>query len=146
MRVSVRTITLWRTEVLDRPGALAEVLDALTAAGADLRVVAAWRPSGRRARAVIEVGPITGRALSEAAEGVGLTPSGSPTLLVSGANRRGLAHRVAAALADAGINLRFVTSMVVRGGYGAVFGFDSDDDAARAVPLIRRHVARGLPA
>jgi hypothetical protein len=89
-------------------------------------------------QAVIEVFPVKGKKLTEAAEGAGLSPSTIPALLVTGANRAGLAHRVAHALAAAGINLRFLVAQALGRSYAAVLGFESEADATRAVPLIRK--------
>ena len=43
MAVRVRTITLWRREVENKPGALARTLEPLARAGADLEVLMAYR-------------------------------------------------------------------------------------------------------
>jgi ACT domain-containing protein len=39
MAVSVKKVTLWRTEVENKPGTLAKILAPLAEAGADLQVV-----------------------------------------------------------------------------------------------------------
>jgi hypothetical protein len=137
MAVMVQRVTLWRQEVANRPGALAEVLEPLSATGADLHVVMGYRERGK-AEAVVEVYPVVGRKLSEAAEGVGLHPSSIPTVLVRGDNRPALGHRVARALADGGLNVAFLVAQVVGRKYSAVFGFESASDADRAVKLIRK--------
>jgi hypothetical protein len=138
MALSVKKITLWRGVVENRPGALAEVLEPVAAAKADLQVVMGYREPGQPGKAAIELYPVSGRRLSQAVEGAGLTPAAIPALLVSGANRAGVAHRVARALADAGINLAFLVAQVVGRSYSAVFGFESEADAAKAAGLIRK--------
>jgi hypothetical protein len=144
MAVTIRRITIWRCEVEDRPGALAGVLEPLTAARADLDVVMGYRIPGQHQRAVLEVWPVSGRRLSEAAEAVGLKPSATPTLLALGDDRPGLGHTLARALADAGINVVFLVAQVVGRRYSAVFGFESDADADRAAAILRKAVrARG---
>jgi len=138
MAVTVRKITVWRTEVDNRAGALAELLAALTAARGSLDVVMGYRVPGQHERAVIEVWPVSGKKLSQAAESVGLRPSETPTLLVLGDDRAGLGHAMARALADAGINLVFLVAQVVGRRYSAVFGFESAADADRAVVLLKK--------
>jgi hypothetical protein len=138
MAVTVRKITVWRTEVDNRAGALAERLGALTAARGSLDVVMGYRVPGQHERAVIEVWPVSGKKLSQAAEGVGLRPSETKTLLVLGDDRPGLGHAMARALADAGINLVFLVAQVVGRRYSAVFGFESAVDADRAVGLLKK--------
>jgi hypothetical protein len=57
---------------------------------------------------------------------------------VQGDNRPGLGHRIARALADAGLNIAFLVAQVVGRKYSAVFGFESPADADQAVKLIRK--------
>jgi hypothetical protein len=138
MAVTVRKITVWRGEVDNRAGALAQLLEALTAARGNLDVVMGYRVPGQHERAVIEVWPVSGKKLSQAAESVGLRPSETPTLLVLGDDRPGLGHAMARALADAGVNLVFLVAQVVGRRYSAVFGFESAADADRAVGLLKK--------
>jgi hypothetical protein len=138
MALNVKKIVLWRGVIENRPGALAEVLEPVAATKADLQVVMGYREPGQPGKAVIELYPVKGRTLTEAAEGAGLLPATIPALLVSGSNRAGLGHRVARALADAGINVAFLVAQVVGRSYSAVFGFESEADATRAVALIRK--------
>lgn len=138
MAITIKPITLWRVEVQDRPGALAEVLEPLAGARADLQVVMGYKLPGERTRAVLELWPVSGKKLSQAAEGAGLTPSHTPTLLVTGDNRAALGHAIARGLADAGINLSFLVAQVTGRRYSAVLGFESEADAKRAAGLVRR--------
>jgi hypothetical protein len=138
MAVTVRKITVFRTEVENRAGALAQLLEALTAARGSLDVVMGYRVPGQHERAVIEVWPVSGKKISQAAESVGLKPSETPTLLVLGDDKPGLGNAMAQALADAGINLVFLVAQVVGRRYSAVFGFESSADADRATGLLKK--------
>jgi hypothetical protein len=138
MAVSVKKITLWRSEVANRPGALAGVLAAVAEAGADLRVVMAYRFPGDESRGAVELYPIAGRRAQTAAQKAGLSDSGIPTLSVEGQDRPGTGSAIARAVAEAGINLAFFIAQVVGRRYSAVIGFDSEEDLKRATPLIRR--------
>jgi hypothetical protein len=140
MAVSIRKIILWRTEVAHRPGALAEILAPLAAAGADLQTVMGYRLPGNKGRAIVEVAPVTNRKAGRAAEAVGLAPDGAPTLLVLGDNRPGLANRIAQALADSGVNIAFLVAQVVGRRYSAVFGFENEADLDKAADRIRAAV------
>ena len=53
MALSTKRIVLWRTEVDNRPGALANVLAPLAAAGANLEVVVGYRHGGPEGKAAI---------------------------------------------------------------------------------------------
>jgi hypothetical protein len=138
MAVTVKRITLWRRDTSNRPGTLAGVLEPLARAGADLRVVMAYRYPEEKDRAAVELYPITGRKSAAAASQAGLRDSGIPTLLVEGDDRPGTGSAIARALADAGINLAFFVAQVLGKKYSAVIGFDSEDDARRAVSLLKK--------
>jgi hypothetical protein len=140
MAVSIRKLTLWRTEVDNRPGALADVLEPLAAAGGDLQILMGYRIPGRMQRAVIELAPVIGRRLAQAAQKAGLGAGGAPALLVGGDNRPGLANRIARALADSGVNIAFLVAQVVGRRYSALFGFDSEADLDKAADRIRTAV------
>lgn len=137
MAVSIRKVTLWRTQVQHRPGALAELLEPLARAGADLQIVMGYRLPGQKDRAVIEVAPVGNRRVAAAAGDGGLAPGGAPTLLVLGDNRPGLANRIARALAESGVNIAFLVAQVVGRRYSAVFGFDGEADLDKAADRIR---------
>ncbi len=142
MPVTVKKIKLWRKEVKNEPGVLAAALEPLATAGADLQVLMGYRYPGDEAKAAIELYPIAGKKLSMAAETAGLTASSIPTLLVEGDNRPGLAHAVAQAIADAGVNMGFLVAHVVGKKYSAVVGFETETDAQKAATLIRKVTTR----
>ena len=153
MAVTVRKITLWRSEVPNRPGMLAGALAALAQAGADLKVVMAYRFPGdesRGARPVLHMSlhsegerfrrrhAARGKRAQTAARRAGLSESGIPTLLVDGDDRPGVGAAIAHALAEEGINLAFFVAQALGRRYAAVIGFDSESDAKKAVPLIKK--------
>lgn len=138
MAVSVKSITLWRRELQDRPGALADALAPLADAGVDVEVLMAYRFPGDPGRAAVELFPVTGRRAAAAAERGGFSASSIPALLVEGDNAPGLGHRMSRAVADGGINLDFVVAQVIGRKYAAVFGFAAPEDARRAAALIRK--------
>ncbi|GIW40348.1 MAG: hypothetical protein KatS3mg076_0925 [Candidatus Binatia bacterium] len=138
MALSVKKITLWRTEVSNRPGVLAEVLEPLAQAGANLRVVMGYAFPGDPSRAAIEVYPITGKKATEAARGANLAASPIACLLVEGDDRPGLGARMARAIADAGVNVSFLMAETVGRKFSAVFGFANEKDAATAAKAIRK--------
>ncbi len=138
MATKVKRITLWRAEVQDRSGALAEMLEPLAAAKGSMQAVMAYRQPGDTTRAVVEVWPISGRKLSLKAEGAGLRPASLPALLVSGPDKSGVGYKMARAVADAGISMTFLIAQVVGRSYSAVLGFDSDEACGQAAKLIAR--------
>src|SRR5438067_5065450 len=107
MAVKLKPIVLWRKEMMNQPGVLADTLGPFAQRGADLQVVMGYRYPGEERRAAIELYPITGKKMTEAAQSSGLSGSSIPALLVEGDNRPGLGHAIANAIADANINLTF---------------------------------------
>jgi hypothetical protein len=138
MAVSVKQITLWRSEVANRPGSLAEALGPLAKAGANLKVVMGYRIPGEETRAAIEVYPVSGKKVTDAARSVGLVDSGIPALLIDGDDRPGLGAAIARSLGDAGINMIFLMAQVVGRRYSAIVGFESPGDAKRAASLVKK--------
>jgi len=138
MALTVRKIVLWRAEVDNRPGALASTLDPPAKAGADLSVVMGYRHPAAKGKATIEVFPIAGRKAAAAAGTAGLSAAEIPALLVEGDNQAGLGCKVAQTIADAGINLAFFMAHVIGRKFAAVAGFETEDDARKAMPAIKK--------
>jgi hypothetical protein len=141
MAVTVKEMRLWRREIENRPGAVAETIEPL--AGVDIQVLMAYRYPGNTSKGAVEVYPIGPKQMVAAAQAAGLAESGIPALLVVGDNRRGLGYASARAIADAGINLAFLVAQVIGRRYSAVFGFDTDADRKKASGLIKRAHAAG---
>lgn len=142
MALTVKAIKLWRKEIEDRAGTLAEVLEPLAGAGVDLQVVMGYRYPGQPGRAAVELAPVTGRKATSKAQEAGLAIATIPALLVEGDNKAGLGSVLAGAIADAGISLDFLVAQVVGRRFSAVFGFANESEARTAAGIIRRTVAR----
>lgn len=142
MAVTIKKMTLWRKEVTNTPGVLAEVLTPLAEAGANLRVVMGYAFPGDPNRAAIEVFPITGKKVTATASAAGLASSPIPCLLVEGDDRPGLGAAMARAVADRGINISFVVAESVGRKFSAVFGLQNDADAATATKAIKAAAGR----
>ena len=138
MAVTIKKITLWRGEVLNKPGVLAGVLGPLADAGADLQVVMGYRHPGDSRKAAVEVSPVSGRKSTAAARAVGLSASSIPTLLVEGDNRPGLGHAITQAIAEARINLGFLVAQVIGTRFSAVIGFEDEAASRKAASLVKK--------
>lgn len=141
MSVTVKRVNLWRMESDNQVGMLARTLEPLEKAGADLQVLMGYRYPGNEAKAVIELHPVVGRKLTAAARQAGLAASPIPTLLVEGDNKPGLGHKIAQAMADAGVNLSFLVALVVGKRFVATIGFETEADAKKAAALIKKVTA-----
>jgi len=141
MAATVKKIVLWRKEVENKAGILANALAPLASAGTDINVVMAYRFPGETSKAAIELYPVTGRKSAIAAKEAGFSASSIPALLVQGDNRTGLGYETAQAIAGAGINMDFVVAQVVGRKFSAIFGFESDLDASQCAAIIRKAAA-----
>jgi ACT domain-containing protein len=89
MAVTVKKAVLWRKEIDNRPGMLANILEPLSEAGTDLQVVMAYRYPGGKDTTAIELHLVSGRKPIAAAKAAGLVQSPIPTLLVEGGQSAG---------------------------------------------------------
>jgi hypothetical protein len=142
MPVTVKEISLWRKEVENKRGVLAQTLEPLAKAGANLQVVMGYRYPGDETKAAIELYAVAGKKSAAAAGEAGLTPSFIPTLLVQGDDKPGLAHKIAQAIADAGVDLSFFVAQAIGRKYAAVIGFTNEADAKKAVGLIKNAASK----
>jgi len=136
MAITVKKIILWRAKVDNRPGALATTLEPLAQAGADFKVVMGYRHPVAEGKAAIEVFPVLGKKAAAAAAVSGLGAAEIPALLVEGDDKPGLSYRIAQAIAAAGINIAFFVAHVIGRRFAAVIGFETEDDAGKAIPAI----------
>lgn len=79
--------------------------------------------------------------MTVAASEAGLSASSIPTLLVEGDDKPGLGFAVAQAIAGAGVNMTFFVAQSIGRRFSAVLGFESEDDAKKAAPLIKKATA-----
>jgi len=142
MAVAIKKVTLWRTEVENKPGALSGVLAPLAKAGADLQVVMGYGHTGNKHKATIEVAPVSGKKSTAAASHAGLTASAMPTLLVQGDDRPGMGYAITQAMADAEINVTFLVAQVIDARFSAVIGFASEAASKQATTLIKKAVKK----
>jgi hypothetical protein len=141
MPVTVKNISLWRKEVNNQVGTLAQTLEPVTTAGANLHVLMGYRYPGEAAKAAIELYPVAGKKMTAAASEAGLSPSSIPTLLVEGDDRPGLGLAIAQAIAGAGINMTFFVAQSIGRKFSAVLGFETEAGAKTAAPLIKKATA-----
>ena len=137
MALTVKKVTLWRAEVAHQAGKLAEILEPLAKAGANLRVVMGYAFPSTPGGAAIEVFPISGKKVTAAARAAGLSASPIACLLAEGDDRPGLGAEMARAIEKASLNISFLMTQTVGRKFSALFGFESDADATVASKAIR---------
>ncbi|MBI3001061.1 MAG: ACT domain-containing protein [Deltaproteobacteria bacterium] len=139
MAYSIRKVDVWAAEIEDRPGGLAEKLEALARAGASLEFIISRRAPDKPGKGVVFLTPVRGAKQTRAAIDAGLgTTDSLHSLRVEGPDRPGLGTKMTRALADAGINLRGLSAAALGRKSVSYFAFDSADDAANAIKLLRK--------
>lgn len=144
MAYEIAKVDVWAGPIKDRPGGLAEKLDALSDAGANLEFLVARREPGKRGAGVVFLAPLKGPKQSRAAKAAGLAKTGGMhSLRVSGPDRPGLVAKVTEAASRAGVNLRGVSAAALGRKSVIYFAFDSSSDAQRTRRIIKRILDSG---
>ena len=138
MRVDVSHVDVWAASIKDRPGELAEKLEALAQADVDLEFVIARRVHEKPGKGVVFVTPIKGPRHIRAARKAGFEKTKSlHGIRIATGNKPGFSSELAQKIAGAGINLRAFSGASI--GNRAIFylAFDSEADANKVVQLIK---------
>lgn len=129
---------VWAAGLQDKPGALANKLDALAQGGVNLQFVISRRLDKKRGRGVVFATPIQGAKQVRVAKAAGFKKTATMhSVRVQASNRRGLLARMTKALAAAGINLRGCSGAAIGGDAVAHFAFDSRGDANKAMRILK---------
>jgi len=139
MKLDISRVDVWAASIQDRPGGLAEKLDALAQAGANLEFVIARRSPEKPGTGVVFVTPIKGTKQVKAAQKAHFKKTVSLRgLRIAAADKPGLGAKLTRQLADAGINIRGFSGAAI--GKRAIFNlaFDSAADANKAVRLLKK--------
>lgn len=138
MAMTITKEDIWVAEIEDQPGALAQVLEALAAAGADLHAVIGRREANKPGTGLVYLTPLKGRKQADAARSAGLSPATDIiNLRIEGPDKPGIGGRIARAIADAGVNIRGVSAVSYGNKFVAYIGMDSAADAAQATRAIK---------
>ena len=139
MPLKVTKVEVWAVEIRDEPGGLADVLSAVAQAGGSLDCVIARRQADKFRAGVVFLTPIKGKKVEQAAKTIGAEHAEElATLRIEGPDSRGLGARVSRAIADAGINMRGLSTMKCGRNFVAYLGFDTEADADAASKAIKR--------
>ena len=133
----VDRVDVWACPLMDRPGGLAEKLEALNGAGADLQFILARRAPEEPGGGVVFVTPLRGDREVEAgaAEGFNVTRS-LHSLRIEGPDRPGIVSELLRRLADDGLSLQGLSAAVIGIRFVVYIGLDSTDDVQRAVEIL----------
>jgi hypothetical protein len=142
MAVEIAKVDVYAGEIEDRPGGLAEKLQMLAEAGADLQFVVARRQHGEHeqgGKGLVFVAPLKGAKQTRAAQAAGLTKTDSlHSLRLMGTNKAGMGAKITQALAQAGINMRGLSAAAIGNKAVVYFAFDSDADTKQAMKVLKK--------
>jgi hypothetical protein len=139
MAYSVKKVDVWAGEIADRPGGLAEKIQTLSNAGANLEFLIARRAADKPGNGVVFVTPIKGARQKSAAQGIGFATTDSlHSVRVEGPDKAGLGAKMTKAIGDAGINLRGLSAAALGRRAVSYLAFDSAADADSAVSILRK--------
>jgi len=143
MKLDITRVDVWAAGIEDRPGGLAQKLDALAQAGINLEFLIARRSPEKPGTGVVFVTPIKGAKQVRAATQAGFEKTKSlHALRIATADKPGLGATLTKHLADAGINLRGLSAAAI--GRRAIFhlAFDSTANANKAKRCLKRISSR----
>ena len=138
MKLDISRVDVWAVSIKDRPGGLAEKLDALAQAGANLEFVIARRAPEKKGTGVVFVTPIKGARQIKAAKKAGFVKTASLRgLRIAAVEKPGLGAKLTKQFGEAGINLRGMSGAAI--GKRAIFhlAFDSNTDASKAMRILK---------
>jgi hypothetical protein len=139
MKLDISRSEVWAATVDDRPGAVAEKLEAVAVAGANLAFLIARRAPEQRGSGVLFVTPIKGAKQVKAAEAAGFQRTESlHSLRIEGPDKAGIGANMTKALAAAGINLRGISAAAIGKRFVTYLALDKDADAAKAVGVLKK--------
>ena len=139
MALEVTRTQVWAASMKDQPGALAQKLAGLRAAGANLEFVIARRAPEKPGQGVVFVTPLKGAAQLRAAQAGGFKKSDSlHSVRVAGADKPGIGAQITAALATAGISLRGLSAGAIGKRFVAHLAVDTAVDAGKAIRVLKK--------
>ena len=138
MRVDVSRVDIWSALIEDRPGALAEKLDALAQSDIDLEFIISRRSHTKPGTGIVYVTPIKGPVRIKAAREAGFEIVESlHEIRIATGNKPGYSAELTIQLAEAGINLRSISGATISNRAVFYVAFDSDEDANKAMCVLK---------
>jgi len=138
MNMIIERAHVWVASLDDQPGGLAEVLQPLKGAGADLDFIIARRTAEQPGKGVVFVTPLRSDREIAAAADLGFNLANSiHSVRVQGQNRAGLAADLVQTLATAGLGVRGLSAAELGTRFVMYIGFDSEADADQALRVLQ---------
>jgi len=139
MKLKLTQTDVWAASLKDRPGALAKKLQALHEAGVNLDFVIARKAPEKKGEGVVFVTPIKGVRQVKAAQAAGFERTRSlHSIRVVCDDVPGLGAKLAAALAEAKINLRGISAAALGKKAVTNIAFKTAADAAKGMRCLKK--------
>ena len=139
MAIKVSRQEVWSVIIDDRAGAVADKLEALAKAGANLELVFARRRPEQPGSGIIFAGPIKGAKVTRAAQEAGFAKADNMFgVKVEGGDKPGLGAKITRAIAEAGVSFRGISAHAIGTKFISNIVVDSDEDAAKASAALKK--------
>ena len=139
MKINVSRSEVWAATIEDRPGGLADKLEALAEAGANLEFIISRRAPEQPGKGVVFVAPLKGAKVVKAAGNAGFQKSDSlHSVRLEGSDKPGTGSALSRKIAEAGLNMRGFSAAAFGKRFVAYLAFDVPQDAARAVSILKK--------
>lgn len=139
MALKATKADVWAVSIEDRAGGVADKLEALAKAGANLEMVFARRTPENPGKGMLFVTPIKGAKATRAAQEAGMgKPENIHSVRIEGGDKPGMGSRIARALGDAGISVRGISAVAIGKKFVSYIACDSAEDQARAVGVLKK--------
>ena len=139
MAIKVSKASVWAVSISDRAGGLADRLEPLAKAGANLEMVFARRTPESPGQGMLFVTPIKGAKATRAAQDGGMgQPQSVYSVRVEGGDKPGLGSKIARTLGDAGVNFRGMSAIAMGRKFVSFIACDSAEDQARAIAALKK--------
>jgi hypothetical protein len=139
MAIKVGKADVWAVSISDRAGGLADRLEPLAKAGANLEMVFARRTPESPGQGMLFVTPIKGAKATKAAQEGGMgQPQSIYSVRVEGGDKPGLGAKIARTLGEAGVSIRGMSALAMGKKFISFIACDSADDQARAIAALKK--------
>jgi len=139
MKLEATRVPVWAAAIDDQPAALAQKLEALTEAGADLEFILARRAPDDPGQGVVFVSQLKGRKQLKAAAEAGFCRTDAlHSIRIVGKDRPGIGTAITRAVAELGVNLRGYSGSVIGSRFIGYVALDDVDETAKVVRVLRK--------
>lgn len=139
MSYVLKKVDVWAGDFMNRPERLARILEALSAADAELQFLVARRVNENTSR--VFLAPLDTKKQRQAATDVGLVPAiGMHAFRVEGNDRGGLGAEITRAVAAAGVNIRGASAATVGKKNVFYLAFKSEEELKSAMKAVKKQL------